>query len=311
MAPLEIVSLGQLVADVVLQPVDKLPAAGTAEAVGLIDLKCGGCALNTCIVMQKLGIATGMAGKIGQDSFGKFLMGKMKEFELDTKAVCDSSKQTSTAIVLISSKGERSFFVCPGGNEELTLADINFNLLKGAKILHVGGIMKLFALNTAELLLKAKAANMITSIDTDWDTTGTWLKRIEGTLSHVDILFSSFEEARLISSKDTPEDMAKFFLDRGVKIFVLKLGERGCYIKTNEQEIRLPAYRVKAIDTTGAGDAFVAGFLTSYFKGWGLEKTGRFANACGALCTTKIGTVDGIENLETTSEFIAKTPTIS
>ena len=84
------------------------------------------------------------------------------------------------------------------------------------------------------------------------------------------------------------------------------MGEAGCYIKTSERELRLPAYDVEVVDATGAGDAFVAGFLAGVIQDWDLEQMGRFANAVGALCVTAIGATTGVKSLSETLEFMAE-----
>jgi len=305
---LKIISLGQLVADVVVLPVDGLPPSGTARIVERIELRGGGCGLNTASILAKLKISTGVVGKIGRDDFGNFLLDQMKNYHLDTRGVKqDRNVRTSSAIVAISPSGERSFLYAPGGNEALICEDIDWDLIARANILHIGGIMKLTNLRTACVLKKAKQLGVATSLDTDWDTSGQWLKLIEDCLPHTDIFLPSLDEAQLISGKEHPDQIAEFFLRYGIKVFVLKMGERGCFIRTPSDRFQIPAFKVKVVDTTGAGDAFVAGFLAGYQKGWDLEKCGRLANACGGLCTTKIGTTDGIIGWVETVSFMETT----
>jgi len=84
----------------------------------------------------------------------------------------------------------------------------------------------------------------------------------------------------------------------------LKLGEKGCYLKTGNEEFRLPAFKVKAVDLTGAGDSFIAGFLTGINKGFSIEKSGRLANAVGAMCISSLGATTGVKTLKETMEFM-------
>ncbi len=305
MAQNDIISLGQLVADVVVKPIKGLPASGTAKTVERIELRCGGCGLNTAILLKKLGVSVGMVGKVGRDVFGEFLLNQVRSLGLDAMGVKqDPAVRTSSVIVLISPSGERSFLYAPGGNESLTFDDIDFNRIRRAKILHIGGIMKLSSLDAARVLKQARRLGLITSLDTDWDSSGKWLEWIEPSLPFLDLFLPSLEEARLISRKNHPAKIAEFFLKYGVKVFVLKMGKKGCYIRTPDSELTVPAFNVSVVDTTGAGDAFVAGFLAGYLKGWDLEKCGRLANACGGLCTTRVGTSDGIENWTKTLTFM-------
>jgi sugar/nucleoside kinase (ribokinase family) len=102
--------------------------------------------------------------------------------------------------------------------------------------------------------------------------------------------------------------MADLFLAEGVKLAVIKLGKNGCFVKSSSGEkYLLPTYTdMKPVDTTGAGDSFVAGFLAGILKGWDLHECGRFANAVGTHCVMKVGASNGIKSLEETLEFMKK-----
>lgn len=301
----EIVCVGQIVADVVVHPVAGLPPTGSAALVKGIELKTGGCGCNTAVLLRKLGQPAALLGKLGRDAFGDFLAGRLQTAGLDLGGIVrDASTLTSSVIVLIGTSGERSFLYCPGANEQLTLDDIAWQAIERSRMVHVGGIMKLDSLDIAELLRRAKALGKTTSLDTDWDPTGRWFDTIEPFLPYTDLFLPSLDEARLIAGLEAPSEIARFFLDRGPKVVALKLGEQGCYIRTADRECRLPAYGVDVVDTTGAGDAFVAGFLAGWRMGWPLEKCGLLGNACGGLCVTRIGTTDGVASLKECVSFM-------
>jgi len=306
-----IASLGQLVADVVVKPVEKHPKAGTADRVDIIDLRTGGCGLNTATVLQKLGVEAAAMGKVGRDVFGEFLLKTIQERGLNAEGVVlDPNTRTSSVIVMISRSGERSFLYCPGGNEALTIDDVNFELIKRSQILHFGGIMKLESLDLREFARRVKESGATVSIDTDWDTRGRWLEWIEPCLAYADIFLPSVDEAKMLSKRNEVEEIADFFLNYGIKIVVIKMGRDGCSIRTPDVRLTVPAYEVKVADASGAGDAFVAGFLTGYYKGWDLERAGELANACGALCVTEVGTSEGIRTLDETLAFMEVTPRV-
>jgi sugar/nucleoside kinase (ribokinase family) len=123
-------------------------------------------------------------------------------------------------------------------------------------------------------------------------------------LPYLDYAVPSIEEARLVAGKHEPADVAKVFMDHGVGTVALKMGADGCYIRAADAEIRIPRYEVEAIDALGAGDCFAAGFLTGILKGWDLERTGRFANAVGALCVMALGATTGVKSLDETLAFM-------
>jgi sugar/nucleoside kinase (ribokinase family) len=301
----DVISLGQLVADIVVKPVDGLPPKGTADTVKQIELHSGGCALNTGKTLAILGTKTGVIGKVGSDTFGNFLISEMEAHGIEAKYVgIDTHIGTSSVIVIVSSEGERTFLYCPGATEELTIKDVNFDLIGQSKILHIGGVMKLPKLDIPNVLMKAKELSVTTSLDTDWDPSGRWLELIKPCLKYVDIFTPSIDEAKMIFNTDDPKEIAEISMSYGVKIFALKMGQAGCYIKTKDEEFNIPAYKVDVVDTTGAGDAFVGGFLTGIIKGWNLKKAGEFANAVGALCVTALGATVGVRSYNQTIEFM-------
>jgi sugar/nucleoside kinase (ribokinase family) len=95
-------------------------------------------------------------------------------------------------------------------------------------------------------------------------------------------------------------------MDHGVKTVCLKMGEEGCYVRTADQEIRVPAYSVDVVDGTGSGDAFVAGFLLGTLAGWDLEDVARMANAVGGMCVTAPGATTGLRGFEETIDFLVE-----
>lgn len=302
----DVVCLGQFTADVVVTPVESLPKKGKAIFVDNISLHNGGCACNTAVALGKLGINTAVIGKVGCDAFGDFLIKVMNEAGLDTTAmVRDGSVNTSTTAVLVHPDGERSFLHYFGGNAKMSEDDVNYEVIKAAKILHVAAAFLVRGLDgepMARVLAKAKEMGVTTSLDTAWDATGRWMGLLEPCLSHVDIFVPSLEEAQILSGNQKPSEIAKFFMDYGISTVVLKLGADGCYARTEDQELTVPTFSVKVVDTLGAGDAFTAGFLAAKVKGWDLEKACRFANAVGTCCVSAEG-ASGIRSLQETMKL--------
>ncbi len=306
----DIICMGLIVSDVIIKPVLKFPKKGKLELVSNIQLHTGGCALNTAFVLSKLGVKTGIIGKIGNDGFGEFILKRLKEMKIETKnLIIDKNSSTSTTAVLVSEDGERSFLHSTGANSTLSEKDINFEAMKGCKILHIGGTFLMKSIEgkpLSRVLKKAKEMNIITSVDTCWDPSGKWEKLINPLLKHTDIFLPSYDEAVMISHKKKPKEIADVFLSQGPKIVVIKMGRKGCFIKDQRQTYEIPAFKIKVVDTTGAGDAFVGGFLAGYLKGWNLKQIGIFANAVGALCASSLGAFSGILNFSDTINFIKK-----
>jgi sugar/nucleoside kinase (ribokinase family) len=219
----------------------------------------------------------------------------------------DPKLGTSFTFVMIAPDGERAFFHYVGANGALTLDDIDFHLIAQAKILDIGGSFVLPGIDgepTAEILRRARAMGLITTLDTVWNSQIDQYTTIRPSLEHLDYFLPSLGEAKLIAKRESPADIAQFFLDHGVKTVGLKMGLRGCYLRTRDVKLQIPAYAVDTVDNTGAGDAWRAGFLAGIVQGWDLQRTGQFANAVGALCVTAIGCTTGIRNLAETLRFM-------
>ncbi|HIE25943.1 TPA: sugar kinase [Candidatus Poribacteria bacterium] len=306
---MDILCLGIFVADVLAKPIKKIPELGKLELFDEMELHTGGCANNTAIGLARLGISSGAMGKVGNDGFGDFIIRNLKENNVDAQGVKRASDaNTSFTFVMIAPSAERSFLHYIGANATLCYEDIDFDLIKECKILHIAGSFLMPGFDgetTAKVLRKAKELGVTTALDTAWDSKGNWLNLLEPCLSYVDIFLPSIEEAKMLTNRTEHTEIADFFLNYGIKTVGLKMSVKGSYIRTKDEEIRAPAYKVKTVDTTGAGDAFVAGFLAGTIMEWDLEQTAKLANATGAACVTAIGTTAGIKSLEETMEIIS------
>lgn len=306
----EVTCLGILVADVVGKPVDNWPQRGKLELVERMELHSGGCAANVGIALSKLDIDVAVIGKVGDDGFGDYLINELARHRIDPSGIAkNGSAATSATMVMVHADGERSFIHYLGANAELVEPDINFDIILNSKVLHVAGsflMPKMDGEPTARVLKKAQDAGVITALDTAWDSTGKWMSVIRPCFQNLDYALPSLDEARMITGQQEPADIAQVLLDMGVKTVGLKLGADGCYIRTADTEILIPPFEVKAVDAVGAGDCFVAGFLTGIVKGWDLERTGRFANAVGALSITAMGATTGVRSLNETLKFMGE-----
>ena len=297
----DVVCLGILVADVIARRVDELPARGSLGLVDEVSLHGGGCAVNTASVLARLGLSAAVAGKVGADPFGDFVLGLLDERGVERGGVSrDPGVATSATVVLVDSSGERTFLHVPGANGRVRLEELDEDVLFSGRVLHLAGALVMPELDgepAATVLERAKARGLTTSLDTVWDATGRW-ERILPILPFVDLFVPSLAEATAISGEKELAAAAAWLRGRGVGTVALKLGADGCYVAGAGFEGCVAAPAVEAVDSTGAGDAFAAGFLYGHLAGWPLERTAAFANAAGALATTAVGATEGLVGLE-------------
>ncbi|MFH0796235.1 MAG: sugar kinase [Candidatus Omnitrophota bacterium] len=307
-APKGVLCAGIAVADVVVRPVRSLPEEGKLLLVDEIELHNGGCAVNTAIGLARLGIRAGVVGRVGEDGFGKFLKERLDSEGVSTAGLrMSAGERTSATAVMVSPAGERSFLHFLGANQNFCAGDFETKIFKDYRIIHLAGILltpKLDGEPAAMILRQARESGLVTSLDTAWDSTGRWLKAVGPILPFTDLFLPSLEEAKMLSGLDKPEAIADFFLKAGVKVVALKMGSAGSYFKSAAGEEGLvTVYPVEVKDTTGAGDAFVAGFLAGYLFGWSLQRVVQLANAVGALAVCKMGATSGIRSLDETLQF--------
>lgn len=305
---IDVACMGILVADVYGRPIDEWPQRGRLSLVDEMTMGIGGCAANTGIGLARLGTRVAVVGRVGDDGFGSFVRGTLEQSGVNTDGInVDPEVGTSGSMVMVHGDGERSFIHYMGANTRVQPSDMPDVILEQSRIVHIAGTLVMPGFDgepAAEVLRRAKEAGATTCLDTVWDATGTWMELVGPMLPHADMFLPSIAEAAEIVGETEPPRIAEKLMAHGVKIVGLKMGEEGCYIRTTDEELRIPAYQVDSVDGTGAGDAFVAGFLRGYLEGWPIEQTGRFACAVGGLCTTAVGTTPGIRGFDNTLRFM-------
>ncbi len=306
----DVITVGIVCADVMVRPVDELPPRGHLGLAPQLEMHLGGLAGVTACVCSQLGGKTAFVGLLGQDSFGDFLLHTLQSNGVNTEEVRRTDELCSSAtVVLISKDGERTFLHHVGVNAATTEAQLDFDFLTQAKVLHWGGPVVTPQLDgppMGRVFEAIRERGCKTAIDTCFDGEGKWLSRIEPALPHTNIIFSSLEEARYYTGQHDPEDIADFYRAYGVEIAVIKLGHDGIFVKSATEKFHLPAYTVDVVDTTGAGDAACGAFLYGYTHNWDIPKCAHLANAVGALTVQHMGGAESIRSLEETMQFMER-----
>ena len=302
---MDVLSLGIYVVDVLGRPIDQFPEKGKLALFDELEIHTGGCANNTAIALARLGISAGAMGKVGTDAFGNLILQGLTDNGVNAVGMRqEANTSTSFTFVAIASDGERTFYHYIGANGELGEADLNWELIRTVKILHIAGALVMPRFDgapMANVLRTAKALGITTSLDTAYDATGKWMETLEPCLPYVDIFMPSIVEAQYLTGLSDYREIAQFLRGNyGIDTVIIKMGENGSYATTPEAEHFAPAYTVDVVDATGAGDAYAAGFLAGTIMDWDLKATVELASATGAACVTAIGTTAGIQNLEET-----------
>jgi len=287
----------------------------------------GGAPANLAACISKLGGKTAFIGKVGKDMFGSFLSEVLNKHGIDTSGLKYSEEHNTTlAFVKCDNKGERSFtfYRNPGADTSLSSSEIEFKLIDSSKVFHFGSLsMTDEPAKTATLkaLEYAKSKNLIISYDPNlrlalWKSKDHALKEIISVLSMVDILKVSEEELEFITGMGDNEKGTEFLFKKyKISLILVTRGDKGCYYRFGDITGSKPAFKnIKVIDTTGAGDAFLGGFLYYIIsKGISkiddidkamLERSIVFANAVAAICTTRRGGIPAMPSINEVNDLI-------
>jgi len=299
--------VGIYVVDALGRPIDSAPERGKLVLFDSLALHTGGCANNTGIALARLGVPVTAYGKVGSDAFGDFVVQNLHENGVDASGMSRTAEvSTSFTFVVVSSDGERSFYHTIGSNGVFSETDIDRDTILGSTVMHVAGanlMPQLDGAPTTRLMHWARENGIVTAYDTTWDASGAWLDKIGESLPYVDYFLPSIEEARAMTGRHDVEDVAEALLDLGVGTAVLKLGVDGSYVRNADATVRMPSLQVSVVDTTGAGDAYVGGFLAGVAMGWDMEQCAQLGTCAGAACVTAIGTTPGLRDLDGTLEL--------
>ncbi len=304
---LEVVSVGIMVADCIAKPVIKTPELGRLELVDSIGLYAGGSAATTAYALARFGTNSAVIGRVGQDGFGNFLIDEATRHGSDASHIVrDASTSTSATLVNVDSEGERSFLHAIGANAKLVPSDVPLQALqkRGANILHLAGYFALPGMENGaaqKMFEQASAMGYTTSLDNVWDASARWLKEIGPLLKHTDVFCPSIIDAALIAGlaiDSEPTEIATKLFELGVRqVVALKMGPAGSFVMNNSgAHHRVAAVPVQAMDGTGSGDAFIAGFLFGLVNKHSILQCAKFGNAAGAMNVRALGAMTGITN---------------
>lgn len=296
-------------------------AAESAGRLGEVDRfrrGWGGDTANFVLAAARLGGACGYVTRVGQDAFGSAFIAMLETHGVDaTQVKADADHHTGLYFVTYSEEREHRFDYVRRGSaaSHLAGADIDPDYVTGARVLHASGISQAISRSSADAIRVAMelARDAGTTVSYDANVRpalgdrDSLRRNFEVAVSLADVVFVSEEDSAYLYG-GTPLDAV---LDRIVgerpRLAVAKLGAEGCLIRSDAGEHhQVPAWRVDAIDATGAGDAFSAGFVLSLLRDAELAEAGRYANAVGALTTAGVGAIAPQPSHAEVSAFMAE-----
>jgi fructokinase len=304
----DVVALGEIL-------IDFTPAGVSKTGMALYERNPGGAPANVAVAAARLGLRSAFIGKAGNDSHGRFLKRVLETEGVDASGLrLDAACPTTLAFVDLKENGERDFaFVRKGcGDTRLEAGDIDTELIRSARVLHVGTLSltdepargaTFFALGAA------KKAGIAVSCDVNWrpalwESRESFVSAVEALLPYAEMLKASEEEAELLTgSADCAAAAEKLMKTFKLKAVTVTLGGSGAYLLTEEGGFYAPAYPAAAVDTTGAGDCFWGAFLYGYLKnGKAVPECARLGCAAASICVERRGAIPSLPTLAEVAE---------
>lgn len=313
----DVISFGELLIDFV----------PTISGVNLVDAPAfkkapGGAPANVAVGLARLGVSTGFMGKVGDDAFGHFLVNVLSENNVDISAMRFShAARTALAFVSLDAQGEREFMFYrhPSADMLYSPDEVDAEYILGAKLFHFGSISLITEPSrsaTRRALQIARQGNMLISYDPNlrinlWPDEKSAKSGMMSVWSEAHIIKVSEEEIRLLSGETDIVVGAKSLWHQNLRLLVVTRGSKGCTFITPDLLGDVPGYSVDSVDTTGAGDGFVAGLLYGllgnqdrWYDEGNLFSVCRFANAVGALTTIERGAIPALPSKQQVLEFL-------
>lgn len=291
----DIVGFGALNADKLFK-VNSIAQREEESFVTDFRISGGGSAANTIVGLARLELRTGFVGKVASDTEGKFLLDGLREEGVDVKGITVTKTGRSGKVMgYIDRNGDRALYVDPGVNNQLEYADINLNYVSDSKLIHLSSFVAKKPLDAQKRLI-----NQLPDVKICFDPGALYARKgfaaIKLIIQRSYAVLPNELEIKLLTGQDYKQG-AKTFLELGAEIVVVKLGKRGCYVTDGKESHMIDAYTVEVVDTTGAGDAFNAGFIYGLINRKELFECGKLGNFVASRCVSKMGTRTGLPRL--------------
>lgn len=308
-ASLDCLCAGIVVADTVCHPIARMPAQGVLIKTDRIEFSIGGCPANVAVDMARIGLKSGISGRVGADLFGREVRNLLDASLVDTSQLETSeTTPTSTTFVLNVAGEDRRFIHCVGANAEYDGLRVSEDEIRAAKMLFVGGFCLMDSLTperTVRLFRIARANGVPTALNvvlSDSTDTMAWLNPV---LPWTDYFFCNNDEAERITGETDTVKQAEALRDLGAKTAIVTQGEHGSVLIGPNARLHAGVFPVKTVDATGTGDAFSAGFLYGVLRDRTVADCLKLGTAMGASCVQSMGATTGVFNATELAEFVA------
>jgi len=294
MTKFDVIGFGALNVDMLFK-VNRLAGAEQESFVEEYTEACGGSAANTAVGLARIGCKVGFIGKVANDAQGKLQIDCFNNEGVDTSAIIQAKQgKSGSALGFVDKKGARALYINSGVNDTIEPREINYSYVSQTKFLHQSSFVGEKSFRAQKKLLAALPVEVKISFDPGSVYAQKGFAAIEPIIRSSYVLMPNAVELELLTGEVDYRKGADLMIAMGVKIVAVKLGDKGCYITDGEQKLSIEPFKVKAVDTTGAGDAFCAGFLYGLINKKSLYESGRLGNFVASKCVTAMGARAGL-----------------
>lgn len=263
-----------------------------------LEIHAGGVTANNLTQVARLGAKSGWLGLLGDDDNGRIIQKAFLEDGMDISGI-ETVKGELSALtwIPVDAEGDRCIYMFPNVTGKISVHQVLTRFaphIKAAKHFHTeASQLPLVPVREAMQLARSSGVRVIFDLDVSPNffcqcNLGTQ-EELAAALQFVDVLKPCKAAALEFTGEEDRERMARKLLQMGPSVVAITMGSNGCLLASKEKIVHVPAFTVKPVDTTGAGDAFMGGLSYGLLQKWDLERVGAFANACAALCCTKVG----------------------
>jgi len=275
--------------------VNRIASAEEESCVTGYAETCGGSAANTIVGLARLGCKCGFIGKVADDREGKMLLQDFHKNGVDTKGVTHAGTgRSGTVMGFVDAKGQRALYVDSGVNDTISFEEVNTEYASRTGFLHLTSFVGEKSFKTQARLLAKLPEQVRVSFDPGALYARLGFARLQPIIGRAFVIMPNLGELGLLTGKSDYRMGAEFLLEKGVKMVAVKLGSKGCYVSDDKESHLIEPFKVKVVDTTGAGDAFCAGFLYGLVKDKSLYDCGRIGNFVASRCIMEMGARAGL-----------------
>lgn len=304
-----VAAVGVHVLDTHVIGIESIPQSSDGQLVEQIRMSPAGTAGGTALVLSRLGAQVRSFGAVGADPIGDVLIGLLDREGVDTAGlVRRADTQTSASVLPVRPNGDRPAWHCIGANGTFTLADLPDDALDGVTHLHLGGPEFLGGDAAGELLARARAEGITTSVDILAPGDPDMLAWIAAALPHTDHLLPNDEQVLGFTGAASLAEGARALVEQGVGCVAVTQGRRGALVADTTGVTEVPAYAIDVVDTTGCGDAFSAGYLRGLALGRSPQAAAALGCATAAQVAQGLGSDAGGYDLDAVLAFEAGAP---